>query len=193
LPLDVGSVVCNCTTIAAIGKYLRTGMPLVEKCITVDGGAVKEPKNVLAPIGTALADVFAFCGGFTAEPGKVLYGGPMMGIAVPDTAVPVLKNTNAILALSQKEAAPKKMTECLRCGDCARHCPFRLDPCAIAFAYKKQDVEELERLAVDVCMECGSCAYNCPAGRPLIENHRLAKALVREARAKRQAKEASKS
>lgn len=192
LPIDVGCVVCNCTTLAEIGRYLQTGMPLVEKCVTVDGGAVKEPKNVLVPIGTALSDVFDFCGGFTADPEKVLYGGPMMGIAVPDTSVPVLKQTNAILALNKKEAAPKKTTACLRCGACANHCPFRLDPCAIAFAYKKRDVEELERLAVDVCMECGSCAYNCPAGRPLIENHRLAKVLVREARAARKAKEATK-
>lgn len=192
LPIDVGCVVCNCTTLAEIGRFLQTGMPLVEKCVTVDGGAVKEPKNVIVPIGTALSDVFDFCGGFTADPEKVLYGGPMMGIAVPDTTVPVLKQTNAILALDKKEAAPKKTTACLRCGACANHCPFRLDPCAIAFAYKKRDVEELERLHVDVCMECGSCAYNCPAGRPLIENHRLAKALVREARAARKAKEATK-
>ncbi|MBQ9134335.1 MAG: electron transport complex subunit RsxC [Clostridia bacterium] len=192
LPIDVGCVVCNCTTLAEIGRFLQTGMPLVEKCVTVDGGAVKEPKNVIVPIGTALSDVFDFCGGFTADPEKVLYGGPMMGIAVPDITVPVLKQTNAILALDKKEAAPKKTTACLRCGACANHCPFRLDPCAIAFAYKKRDVEELERLAVDVCMECGSCAFNCPAGRPLIENHRLAKALVREARAARKAKEATK-
>ena len=147
---------------------------------------------MIVPIGTALSDVFDFCGGFTADPEKVLYGGPMMGIAVPDTSVPVLKQTNAILALSKKEAAPKKTTACLRCGACANHCPFRLDPCAIAFAYKKRDVEELERLAVETCMECGCCAFNCPAGRPLIENHRLAKALVREARAERKAKEATK-
>lgn len=192
LPIDVGCVVCNCTTLAEIGSYLKTGMPLVEKCITVDGGVVKEPKNVIVPIGTALSDVFDFCGGFTADPEKVLYGGPMMGIAVPDTSVPVLKQTNAILALSKKEAAPKKTTACLRCGACANHCPFHLDPCAIALAYKKRDVEELERLAVETCMECGCCAFNCPAGRPLIENHRLAKALVREARAERKAKEATK-
>ena len=118
LPIDVGCVVCNCTTLAEIGRFLQTGMPLVEKCVTVDGGAVKEPKNVIVPIGTALSDVFDFCGGFTADPEKVLYGGPMMGIAVPDTTVPVLKQTNAILALDKKEAAPKKTTACLRCGAC---------------------------------------------------------------------------
>ena len=192
LPMEVGCIVCNCTTVALIGQYLSTGMPLVEKCITVDGCVVKEPKNVIVPVGTALADVFAYCGGFTEDPAKVLYGGPMMGIAVPSLDVPVLKNTNAIIALSKKETLSKKVTACLRCGDCARHCPFRLDPCAIALAYKKRDVAELEKLSVESCMECGSCAYNCPAARPLIENHRLAKALVRAARAEREAKEATK-
>ncbi len=118
LPIDAGCVVCNCTTLAVIGQYLQTGMPLVEKCITVDGSAVKEPKNVIVPIGASMEDVFEFCGGFKAEPAKVLYGGPMMGIAVPDLTVPVLKNTNAIIALDQKEAVPAKMTTCIRCGSC---------------------------------------------------------------------------
>ena len=84
LPIDVGAIVINVTTLASIARYLEHGLPLVRKCITVDGSAVKEPKNVVAPIGASLADVFAFCGGFKAEPKKVLYGGPMMGIAVPD-------------------------------------------------------------------------------------------------------------
>lgn len=192
LPLDVGCIVSNCSTIASIGKYLKTGMPLVEKCITVDGSAVKDPKNVIVPIGTSLSDVFAYCGGFKEDPAKVLYGGPMMGIAVPNLEVPVLKNTNAVLALGKKETLSKKVTACLRCGDCARHCPFSLDPCAIALAYKKRNVAELEKLHVETCMECGSCAYNCPAARPIIETHRLAKALVRAAREERKAKEATK-
>ena len=94
LPIDVGCVVCNSTTIASIGKFLRTGMPLVEKCVTVDGGAVSKPQNVIVPIGTPLKDVFEFCGGFKTQPHKVLYGGPMMGITVPSLDTPIIKNTN---------------------------------------------------------------------------------------------------
>ena len=94
LPIDVGCIVSNCTTIAAIGAYLKTGMPLVEKCITVDGGSVKAPQNVIVPIGTPMETVFEFCGGFSSAPEKVLYGGPMMGIAVPTLDAPILKQTN---------------------------------------------------------------------------------------------------
>ena len=181
LPIDVGCIVCNSTTMAAIGKYLKTGMPLVSKCVTVDGSAVKEPKNVIVPIGTPLKDVFEFCGGFKSEPAKVIYGGPIMGIAVPDMDVPVLKNTNALLALDEKEAAPAKTTACIRCGACANHCPFRLNPAAMAKAYERNDMEALEELRVDICMECGCCSFICPAHRPLVQTHKLAKAALREA------------
>ena len=192
LPIDVGCIVSNCTTVAEIGRYLRTGMPLVERTITVDGGAVKEPKNVTVPIGTSLADVFAYCGGFTAEPGKVLYGGPMMGIAVPTLEAPVLKNTNAILALSEKEAKLPKVTPCIRCGACTNHCPFGLNPAGISEALRLGEIETLKKLRVDLCMECGCCAYYCPANRPLIQNNKLGKAALRDAAAKEKAmKEAS--
>ena len=192
LPIDVGCIVSNCTTVAEIGKYLRTGMPLVERTVTVDGGVVKEPKNVTVPIGTSLEDVFAFCGGFTAEPGKVLYGGPMMGIAVPNLYAPILKNTNAILALSEKEAKLPKVTPCIRCGACTNHCPFGLNPAGIAEALRLGEIETLKKLRVDLCMECGCCAYYCPANRPLIQNNKLGKAALRDAAAKEKAlKEAS--
>ncbi len=180
LPIDVGCIVLNCTTIAAIGNYLRHGMPLVKKCVTVDGGAVKEPKNVILPIGTPLADVFDFCGGFVCEPEKILYGGPMMGIAVPDTNAPILKNTNAILALTAKEAKLPKTTACIRCGSCTNTCPFGLAPAAIATAYKKKDSERLQALSVNACMECGCCSFVCPANRPLVQTNKLAKAFLKE-------------
>ena len=181
LPIDVGCIVCNSTTMATIGQYLKTGMPLVEKCVTVDGSTVQNPQNVIVPIGTPLRDVFEFCGGFKAEPGKVLYGGPMMGIAVPNLDVPVLKNTNALVALDEKEAAPTKTTACIRCGACANHCPFKLNPAAIAKAYKNDDMETLAELRVDICMECGCCSFICPANRPLVQTNKLAKAALREA------------
>ncbi len=184
LPLDVGCIVANVTTMASIGRYLKTGMPLVEKCITVDGGAVKEPQNITVPIGMSMADVFAYCGGFQEDPAKVLYGGPMMGIAVPDLSAPILKNTNAILALTKKEAKLPKTTACIRCGACTNHCPFGLNPAELHRAYEKKDVEALEALSISLCMECGCCSFVCPANRPLVQTHKLSKALVREAKAK---------
>ena len=180
LPIDVGCVVINCTTLATIGAFLKTGMPLVEKCVTVDGGCVKEPKNVIAPIGTPLKDVFDFCGGLTHDPRKVLYGGPMMGITVPDLDVPVLKQTNAILALTEKEARLPKATNCIRCGTCINTCPFGINPPALAKAYKDKDIEGIKKAGAEICMECGCCSFNCPANRPITQTNKLAKALLRE-------------
>ncbi len=189
LPIDVGCVVINCTTLAAIGAFLKTGMPLVEKCVTVDGGCVKEPKNVIVPIGTPLKDVFDFCGGLTQEPRKVLYGGPMMGIAVPDLDVPVLKQTNAILALTQKEAKLPVATNCIRCGTCINTCPFGINPPALAKAYKDKDIEGIKKAGAEICMECGCCSFNCPANRPITQTNKLAKALLRaEAMKEKEAK-----
>ena len=184
LPIDVGCIVLNCTTLAAIGAYLKTGMPLVEKCVTVDGGVVKEPGNVIVPVGTAMADVFEFCGGLTTDPAKVIYGGPMMGITVPDTTAPILKNTNAILALTEKETQLPKTTACIRCGACTNTCPFGLAPAAIAKAYKNRDAAMLEDLSLNACMECGCCSLVCPANRPLVQTNKLAKTFLKEEKAK---------
>ena len=179
LPLDVGTIVSNCTTVAAIGNYARTGMPLVSKCVTVDGGAVKEPKNVIVPIGTSIADLIDFAGGFKTHPYKVLLGGPMMGHTVESLEIPIMKNTNAITALTESEAATKKETACIHCGACANHCPLNLNPAAYLKAYRSDKIEELERLRVDICMECGCCSYICPAAKPLVETNKLAKAKLR--------------
>ena len=179
LPLDVGVIVINVTTLAFIGEYLETGMPLVEKCVTVDGSAVKEPKNVIAPIGMTIADLLEGAGGTKAEVAKALYGGPMMGLAVPSLDSPVLKNTNAVTAMDVKEATPPKPTPCIRCGACLNHCPLRLDPREISKAYKTASPEDLLSLQVDLCMECGCCSYICPAHRPLVQTNKLAKAMLR--------------
>ena len=180
LPLDVGAVVINVTTLAFIAEYLETGMPLVEKCITVDGSALQAPKNVIAPIGTSIADLLEAAGGCRTEPAKVLYGGPMMGIAAPLPDSPIMKNTNAIIAMDAKEAAPPKTTSCIGCGACASHCPLRLDPRAVATAYRLDRAEELEKLCVDLCMECGCCSYVCPARRPLVQTNKLSKLMLRQ-------------
>ncbi len=179
LPIDVGSIVINVTTLAFIAKYIKTGMPLVEKVLTVDGGAVLNPQNVTVPIGTSLEAVFEFCGGFVREPAKVLYGGPMMGLAVKTLSSPVLKNNNAILAFNEKEAHLPEPTACIRCGKCVRACPFRLMPLEYARGYALRDYDLLEQRKVNLCMECGCCSFVCPAHRPLVENNKLAKAALR--------------
>ena len=187
LPLDVGAVVINVTTLAFIGSYLENGIPLVEKCITVDGSAIKEPKNMIAPIGTSIADLIEAVGGYKCEPRKILYGGPMMGIAIPSDAEPVLKNTNAVIAMDEKEAAPRKTTACIGCGACMNHCPFRLDPRSISKAYQLDRGEDLEKLCVDLCMECGCCSFVCPANRPLVQTNKLAKIKLRAYQTKKKA------
>ena len=188
LPIDLGCIVVNCTTLAAIGGYLQTGMPLVKKCVTVDGAAVKQPDLVIVPIGTSMQDVFDFCGGFTVQPAKLIYGGPMMGITVPGSDAPIMKNTNAILALSEKEARLPETTACIRCGRCTNTCPFGLAPAEILRAYDKKDAKALDKLLVNGCMECGCCSFVCPANRPLVQTNKLAKVFLREEKAKEENK-----
>ncbi len=180
LPLDVGTLVSNCTTLAELGRYIKTGMPLVSKCLTVDGGAIACPKNVIAPIGTPISVLADFCGGTVGDPYMILFGGPMMGLAIEnaDTSF-VMKQTNAVTFLSEKEAARKRETSCINCGACANHCPVALDPRAFLRAYRCDNVGELVRLRVDICMECGCCSFICPAAKPLVETNKLAKAKLR--------------
>lgn len=187
LPIDAGAVVVNCTTLAAVARYIKTGMPLVEKCVTVDGSAVAKPKNVIAPIGTPISALFDFCGGFRSEPGKVLYGGPMMGLAVPDLDVPVLKNTNAVVAFTKAESLTPEPSACIRCGRCVDNCPLSLMPTDIELAYELKKPGDLEKLKVNLCMECGCCAFVCPAHRPLVQVNKLAKAMLKNYQAEKKA------
>ncbi len=178
LPIDVGCVVCNCSTIAEIGKFLKTGVPLVDRTLTIDGDAIEKPQNVVAPIGTPIKDVFEFCG-IKKEIKKVLYGGPMMGVSVPDTDNVVLKNTNALLALSEKETFVPKTTACIRCGACMNNCPFGISPVAVLKSYKANDYLGMKKAGALLCMECGCCSYVCPAKIPNVQNNKLAKISLR--------------
>ena len=187
LPSDVGCIVMNVTSVAFIAKYLETGMPLVEKCLTVDGSGIKNPMNVIAPIGASIDDVVAFAGGFTDDVAKVLYGGPMMGIAVYTTEAPIFKNNNAIVALSARDVLHAEPNPCIHCGRCVMACPMGLNPTAFSKALGVEDKEDratrLEGAKVNLCMECGCCSFVCPSRRPLVQNNRLAKADLREIRA----------
>ena len=184
LPAQVGVILSNVTTIAFIGQYMRTGKPLTKKRVTIDGNAVAEPKNILVPIGARIADVIAACGGYKAEPKKILMGGPMMGRAVYSDEFPIIKNNNAILVFDGPQALIPEETGCIKCGICTRACPFNLLPVSMVAAYEKRDIEKLEALKVMQCMECGSCSYVCPARRPLSFTHKLAKGFLKEAASK---------
>lgn len=196
LPSDVGVIVMNVTTLAFLAKYVETGMPLVEKCITVDGSAVSEPKNVIAPIGTPIEHVIEAAGGLKSEAGKILYGGPMMGVAVYTPKDPILKNTNAITVLDKKDAAQKKENPCIHCGRCVSICPMGLNPTVYAKAMKIDDAaDRAERLAgakIGLCIECGCCSFVCPSKRPLVEFNRLAKADLRQYTAAQKSREETK-
>ncbi len=179
LPADVGVIMMNVTSVIALETYFETGMPLVSKRVTVDGGAVAEPKNVRAPIGALYSDLIAFCGGYKETPAKILQGGPMMGIAVPNDGQPLLKNNNAVLALTAKECETPEPSPCIRCGRCARACPFALMPAAIDRAVRNRDAARLKVLKVNLCMDCGCCSYVCPASRPLVQQNKLGKQILK--------------
>ncbi len=181
LPADMGVILDNVTTVAFVGQYFKTGRPLTTKRVTVDGDAVAQPKNVIAPIGTSVADVIEFCGGYKAEPKKILMGGPMMGRAIYSDAVPMVKNNNAILAFSGAQSLVKEETACINCGRCHQACPFKLIPTALAKAYEMRDAQALKDLRVMQCMNCGSCSYICPAHRPLGFINTLGKTVLKEA------------
>lgn len=184
LPAQLGVILDNVTTVSVIGSYFRTGMPLVTKRITVDGDAVAEPKNVLTPIGTQIADVIAYCGGYKKEPKKIVMGGPMMGRATYSDSSPTMKNTGSILAFSKEMAEVKKETGCINCGRCHEACPFGLMPQLYSDAYERKQIDKLQEFNIMQCMECGSCSYVCPARRPLSFTNKLAKGMVKEAMSK---------
>ncbi|MBR1810683.1 MAG: electron transport complex subunit RsxC [Clostridia bacterium] len=181
LPADVGCAVMNVGSVAFIARYLKSGRPLISRTITCSGSAIAQPSNIRVPIGTSAKEIVAACGGYAAEPYKIIVGGPMMGFALYDDEVPLTKQNNALLAFASKEKEIKKERACIRCGRCVAACPMSLAPVFIADKLKKDpDPAELNELGAMVCMECGSCAYVCPAGKPLVQSMRRAKDIVRE-------------
>ena len=180
LPSDVGCLVMNVSTVAFLYQYMKTGMPLIRKRLTVDGTAVKEPMNVCAPIGTSIGDLLRFCGVLEGDANKVLVGGPMMGWTLMDTGLPIMKPYNAVTAMAGEKTVPCAATACIRCGRCVAACPLTLEPVTLMHAYEREDKEALQRLGINTCMDCGCCAYVCPAQIPLVQGLRLGKIMAAE-------------
>ena len=181
LPAQLGVILDNVSTVGVFGEYLKTGMPIVRRRVTVDGDAVANPKNVFVPIGTQIADLVEFCGGYKKEPKKIIMGGPMMGRATKSDESATMKNTSAILCFSEDMAEVKEETACLNCQRCHSVCAFGLMPSLFADFYQKKDLDSLNKFHVMQCMECGSCAFICPARRPLTLMNKLSKIMIKEA------------
>ena len=183
LPADVNVIVINVTSLAVLAKYILTGMPLVRRTVTVDGSAISNPRNILAPIGTKICELIDFCGGMESC-GKVLYGGPMMGTPASSLDEPILKTTGGITALSRNDSLSKDPTDCIHCGRCVEACPLFLEPDVFSRAFEYENKDErmhiLDSHKIMLCMECGCCSFVCPANRPLVENNRIGKAQLRE-------------
>ena len=181
LPAAVGCIVMNVASVGFVARYMKTGMPLVTKRVTVDGDAVAEAKNVEVVIGTPIKDIIEFCGGYSQEAGKIISGGPMMGMALTGDDIPVVKQNNAFLVFGKEKATLPNASACIRCARCVSACPMGLAPVEIALSLEVKDVEELKVLHTDLCMECGSCSFVCPAKRPVAQTMKEAKDFLRKA------------
>jgi len=176
LPLTEGCLVVNVSTVSFIAEYIKTGIPLVARRITIDGDIINKPLNALVPVGTTLAELVAFADK-RGEPERVIFGGPMMGGCVYSPDMPVGKTTGAMLVFGKSEI--HKESACIRCGKCVGVCPMNLAPVEINRAYDAKDVNALKKLRVGICMNCASCSYICPAKRGISEKNQLAKILIK--------------
>ena len=172
---SLGVIIINVSSLVKMAEYFVTGMPMVERIITVDGSAVKEPKNLIVPIGVTVRDVVEACGGLKEEPGKILFGGAMMGKTQESMDARIMKATNAVVIMNKKDAKKTAPSPCIHCGRCVAVCPLGLNPTAFARAMELEDEAAkaalLQKEQVKVCMQCGCCSYVCPAHRPLAENN----------------------
>ena len=180
LPADAGCAVFNVATLAAVCRAVYEGKPLTERIVTVTGEAVREPKNVIALIGTPFSALIEAAGGLTEDADKVISGGPMMGIAQSALDAPVTKGTNAVLCLSQKDNCEVEHPVCIRCGKCLTVCPIRLQPLNMYLYAEAKNAEELQKLHLNDCIECGCCAYVCPAKLPLTARFKEGKRFLKE-------------
>ena len=180
LPIDVGVIVQNVGTAAAVSEAVMEGIPLIRRVVTVTGHNILQPGNYEVRLGTLFSDLIDLAGGCRGKMKKLIMGGPMMGFAVLSDQVPVIKGTSGILAPSEKEARYYQPQPCIRCGKCLQVCPMRLAPGRfIDFTEEKELDKALEKNILN-CMECGACTYICPARRPMVQWIKLAKEQIRK-------------
>jgi electron transport complex protein RnfC len=179
LPTDVGCVVQNVGTAAAIHRWMNNGEPLISRITTVTGEGVATPMNISARIGTTVEDVIRFAGGYTESAQQLVIGGPMMGKSVSTDRIPVVKATNCILVLSDDEEFGNEQP-CIRCGDCASVCPIQLLPQQLFWFACADNEAKLRSYGLMDCIECGCCDLVCPSHIPLTAGFRMAKARMRE-------------
>jgi electron transport complex protein RnfC len=183
LPVSLGVLVQNVGSAASIAEIFETGLPLVERIVTVSGHGIRKPANVLVPIGTKLGDLIAACGGMTEDAEEIVFGGPMMGVAQRSLDVPIVKGTTGVVVLTKSEVQGRKQYPCIRCGACLDACPIFLNPSALAELAQKARYEEMEPWHLSDCMLCGSCSYVCPSNIPLAQLFSASKVALRKRKA----------
>ncbi|QEK12317.1 electron transport complex subunit RsxC [Crassaminicella thermophila] len=175
LPMDAGVIVNNVATASAVAKAIKTGMPLIERICTITGKGIKEPKNLLIKVGTYIKEIVEQCGGYNGNPGKIILGGPMMGLSQHTDEIPSTKGTSGILVFTPEEARLPEPKACIRCGKCVDICPAFLQPLYISAYSLRNMYETAEKYHALDCIECGSCSFICPSKRPLLQSIRVAK------------------
>ncbi|MEJ2216143.1 MAG: electron transport complex subunit RsxC [Gemmatimonadota bacterium] len=191
LPMHVGTVVQNVGSIATIGEIFESGLPLVERIVTVTGPGVVKPSNLIVPVGSKLRDVLGFCSGLKDDVAEIVFGGPMMGSAQPDLDTPLLKGTTGVVALTHAEIRPKPVYACIGCGRCLDACPVFLNPSQLGKLGQAGRYEEMEEYHLMDCMLCGSCSYVCPSNIPLSQMFALGKTMLRRHKATEQGAKAA--
>ncbi len=189
LPADVGAVITNVGTACAISDAFRLGKPLIERALTISGGACEKPCNIRVPVGTVVGDLIPDV--FTLKEGdcaKIISGGPMMGFAMTNANFPVAKGTSGVLFLTKKETYLTDEDPCINCGSCLTVCPMHLTPVMMVKELKADNLDEAKYYGLMDCIECGSCAYVCPASVRLVQRIRLGKNKVRAQMAAEKAK-----
>jgi electron transport complex protein RnfC len=187
LPMDVGCVVQNVGTAAAVYEAAALGRPLVERLVTVTGRGVVKPVNVRARLGDSFARLVEFAGGYTEKAAKLIMGGPMMGIAQFTDGVPVVKGTSCLLVLDEDGVSAAAELPCISCARCVDVCPMNLLPTTIAARVEFERWDEVQGFGALDCIECGCCSYICPSKRNLLERIKFGKAKLMEIRAREQA------
>jgi Na+-translocating ferredoxin:NAD+ oxidoreductase subunit C len=178
LPLDVGAVVHNVGTAFAVYEAVQKNKPLFERVVTVTGKSLSKPGNYMVRTGTPLSKLIEAAGGLPDDTGKIINGGPMMGKAVSNVDVPVVKGMSGVVVFSDNESVREEIKPCIRCAKCVLACPLNLEPFLLMAVSELGLFERAERERITDCMECGSCSFTCPANRPLLDYIRLGKASV---------------